>query len=151
MDPLDRQIITLLRRDSRRSISSLSLELGVSRATINSRIERLESSGEIVGYTVVLKADALGEPVRGVTFVEITGQATDRVIKALSGFSEVLAIHTTNGKWDLVVELGASSLSDLDRVLGKFRQIQGIANSETNLLLATPLSTKARLGSDNQR
>lgn len=145
MDLLDRQIITLLRRDSRRSISSLALELGVSRATVSTRIEKLERTGEIVGYTVVLKADAVGEPVRGVTFVEIAGQATDRVIKALSGFSEVQAIHTTNGKWDLVVELGASSLLELDSVLGKFRQIHGIANSETNLLLATPLSTKARL------
>ncbi|HZH27654.1 MAG TPA: Lrp/AsnC family transcriptional regulator [Azospirillaceae bacterium] len=145
MDPLDEKLITLLRHDGRRSVSDLALELGVSRATVRTRMERLERSGDILGYTVILRADAVDLPVRGIMLIEIEGHAADRVVRALGGFPEVSAIHTTNGRWDLIVELGASSLTDLDSVLRRIRLIQGVTNSETNLLLATKRSTRARL------
>jgi DNA-binding Lrp family transcriptional regulator len=145
MDDLDRRLITLLRHNGRRSVSDLALELGVSRATVRSRMERLERSGDIVGYTVILRADAVALPVRGIMLIEVEGRAGDRVVDMLGGFPEVSAIHTTNGKWDLIVELGASSLSDFDAILRRVRLIPGVIASETNLLLATPRSTHAKL------
>jgi len=145
MDELDERLITLLRHDARRSISDLAADLGVSRATARARLARLEHSGEIVGYTVILRADTTNQPVRGIMMIEIEGQVTDRVIRTLGGLPAVSAIHTTNGRWDLIVELGTSTLADFDAVLRRIRLIAGIANSETSLLLATPRSTKAKL------
>ncbi|MAS13545.1 MAG: AsnC family transcriptional regulator [Nitratireductor sp.] len=145
MDELDERLIILLRHDARRSISDLAMDLGTSRATVRARMQRLEKAGHIVGYTVILRADTVEAPVRGITMVEIEGRSTDRVIHALEGFPEVSAIHTTNGRWDIVLELGASTLTDLDAVLRRIRLIPGIVNSETSLLLATPHSTRARL------
>ena len=145
MDELDKRLVTLLRHQGRRAISDLAADLGVSRATVRARMERLEKSGDIVGYTVVLRADALDQAVRGIMLIEIEGHAADRVIRALGGFSEVSEIHTTNGRWDLVVELGTSTLADFDSVLRRIRLIPGITGSETNLLLATPRSTRAKL------
>jgi DNA-binding Lrp family transcriptional regulator len=145
MDDLDKGLVTLLRHRGRRSISDLALDLGVSRATVRARMARLEKSGDIVGYTVILRADAVDQPVRGIMLIEIEGHAADRVIKSLGGFSEVSQIHTTNGRWDLVIELGTGTLADLDGVLRKIRLIPGITGSETSLLLATPRSTKAKL------
>src|SRR5918993_2580906 len=117
MDDLDQRLITLLRHNGRRSVSDLALTLGASRATVRARMERLERSGDIVGYTVILRADAVALPVRGIMLIEVEGRAGDRVVDALGGFPEVSAIHTTNGKWDLIVELGASNLSDFDAIL----------------------------------
>lgn len=145
MDALDTKLTTQLRHNGRQSISDLATQLGVSRATVRARMERLENSGVILGYTVILKSDATELPVRGIMMIEIEGYTTDRVVRSLSGFPEISAIHTTNGRWDLVVELGTSTLSDFDAVLRRIRLIQGVINSETNLLLATPRSTKARL------
>ncbi|BDA83318.1 AsnC family transcriptional regulator [Aureimonas sp. SA4125] len=145
MDDLDRQLITHLRHNGRRSVSDIALELGVSRATVRARIERMEERGDIVGYTVILRADAVSLPVRGLTLIEVEGRKADRVVEALAGFPEIGAVHTTNGRWDLVVEISAQSLSDLDAVLRRMRLIDGITTSETNLLLATPRSTRARL------
>jgi DNA-binding Lrp family transcriptional regulator len=145
MDPIDEKLITLLRHDARRSISDLAIHLGVSRATVRSRIARLERGGEIVGYTVILRADAVELPVRGIMMIEIEGHAADRAIRTLGGFAEVSTIHTTNGRWDLVVELATPTLTDFDAVLRRIRLIPGITGSETSLLLATPRSTKARL------
>lgn len=145
MDELDQKLVTLLRHEGRRSVSDLALDLDVARATVKARMERLERAGEIIGYTVILKADTLEAPVRGLMMIEIEGHVTERVVKALGGFSEVSAIHTTNGRWDLVVELGTTALTELDAVLSRIRRITGIANSETSLLLATPRSTRAKL------
>lgn len=145
MDELDQRLITLLRHNGRRSVSDLALELDVSRATVRSRMERLERSGDIVGYTVILRADAVSLPVRGIMLIEVEGRTADRVVDALGGFPDVSAIHTTNGKWDLIVELGAANLSDFDGILRRIRLIPGVIASETNLLLATPRSTRARL------
>jgi DNA-binding Lrp family transcriptional regulator len=145
MDDLDRKLITLLRHNARRSVSDLAAELGVARATVRARMERLEATGEIVGYTVILKSDAHALPVRGIMMIEVEGHSADRVIRALGGFSEVSAIHTTNGRWDLIAEVGAETLADFDGVLRRIRLIPGITASETSLLLATPRSTRARL------
>ena len=145
MDAIDQRLISILRHDGRRSISDLALELAVSRGTVRARLEKLEAAGDVIGYTVVLRADAVSPPVRGLTMVEVEGRMLDRVIDALIGFVEVGAVHTTNGRWDLVVELSAQSLADLDAVLRRLRQIQGVTASETTLLLATPRSARARL------
>ena len=145
MDSLDEKLITLLRHSARRSVSDLAADLGVSRATTRSRMERLEQSGEIIGYTVILRAESISPAVRGIMMIEIEGHAADRVIRTLGGFSEVATIHTTNGRWDLVVELNTATLTEFDAVLRRIRLVPGITGSETNLLLATPRSTKARL------
>jgi DNA-binding Lrp family transcriptional regulator len=145
MDEQDRQIVTILRHNARRSISDIALELNLSRATVRARIERLEARGDIVGYTVVLRDDAISAPVRGLTMIEVEGRMLDRVVDALAGFPEISAVHTTNGRWDVVVELSVRSLADLDEALRRLRSIPGITASETTLLLSTPRSTRARL------
>ena len=145
MPDLDQKLLTLLRHNGRRSISDLAAELGVSRATVRARIERMERAGDIVGYTVILRADAVSMPVRGIMLIEVEGRAADRIVGVLGGYPEISAVHTTNGKWDLVVEFGTRSLTDLDAVLRRIRLIPGVTASETNLLLATPRSTQARL------
>ncbi|MGV1832402.1 Lrp/AsnC family transcriptional regulator [Agrobacterium vitis] len=145
MDDLDEKLVTLLRHNGRRSISDLALETGASRATVRARLERLERDGTILGYTVILRADTVDLGVRGIMMIEIQGHVTDKVIRALSGFPEISAVHSTNGRWDLIVELGAATLTDFDSVLRRVRLVPGITNSETSLILSTPRSTRARL------
>jgi DNA-binding Lrp family transcriptional regulator len=99
-----------------------------------------------VGYTVILRSETVDMPVRGLMLIEIEGRAADRVVDSLGNIPEVTAVHTTNGKWDLIAELATFDLSALDAALRRIRLIQGITGSETNLLLATPRSTRARLG-----
>ncbi len=145
MDNLDERLVTLLRHNGRRSISDLAVETETSRATVRSRIERMENDGSIIGYTVILRADAVEAAIRGIMMIEIEGHVTDRVIRTLGGFPEISEIHTTNGRWDLIVELNAATLSDFDAVLRRIRLVPGITGSETSLLLSTPRSTRARL------
>ena len=137
MDDIDRKLISALRHDARASLSDLALLLGVSRTTVRGRLERLRSRGDIVGFSVVLRQDVHRDAVRGLMMLGIEGRGTDRITRQLGGFPEVRAIHATNGRWDLILEIGTETLEALDEVLGRIRRLDGIATSETNLLLAT--------------
>lgn len=143
MDKIDQKLVGALRQNARASVSDLAVELGLSRATIRARMDRLMTEGKILGFTVVLKGDTADMPVRGITMIEIEGKGNERIISRLRGFPEVQAIHSTNGRWDLIVEFGTDTLADLDKVLRQVRLIDGINASETNLYLATHRSNRA--------
>ena len=137
MDETDQALISALRHDARASLSDLASQLGVSRTTVRSRMDRLRRSGEILGFSVVLKGDAARDPVRGLMMLGIEGRGTDRILRQLAGLGAVRASHTTNGRWDIILEIGAPTLEELDRVLSQIRRMDGIVSSETSLLLST--------------
>ena len=141
MDSLDHDLITHLKRDGRASLSQLASVAGVTRATVRARLERLQRDGEIVGFSVVVRDDVERHAVRGIVLIEIEGQGTERVIESLDRLPGVLAVHTTHGRWDLVCEIGAPTLADLDAMLRALRQIDGVSNSETSLYLTTRRSS----------
>ncbi len=134
---MDQRLISALRHDARASLSDLALTLGVSRTTVKARIERLRQRGEIVGFSVVLRSDTLRDPVRGLMMLGIEGRGTDRIVRQLNGLSAVRAVHSTNGRWDLIVEIGTDTLESCDAVLAQIRRFDGVATSETSLLLRT--------------
>jgi DNA-binding Lrp family transcriptional regulator len=137
MDDTDRRLIALLRENARLPVASLAQLLKVSRGTVQNRIDRLLAEGVIGGFTVRLKPEAEPQRVRAITMVAVDGEHANAVIKALRGIPEVQALHTTNGRWDIVVELGVDSLEAFDQALQRVRLVKGISNSETSLLLST--------------
>jgi len=137
MDTTDRKLLSLLRENARTSVAAMAKTLGVARGTVQNRLARLESDGVILGYTVRLKHSAEDQRIRALMTVAVEGNRTDDVLKALRGDPAVHALHTTNGRWDIVAELRADSLEAVDRVLGRIRLIDGISSTETSLLLST--------------
>ena len=137
MDDGDQRLLAELRRDGRATLSELAERLGLSRATVRARMERLTAKGEIAGFTVLTRSDATQAPVRGLMMIGIEGRGTEKITARLTGIPAVQAVHSTNGKWDLVAELGAQTLQELDEVLGTIRKLEGVVTSETNLLLTT--------------
>jgi DNA-binding Lrp family transcriptional regulator len=138
MDDLDRRLLGLLRADSRQPVASLAAKLGVSRGTVQNRIAKmLGPKGAIQGFTVLTRPEMEASRVRAIMTIAIEGEGSGGVVKALRGFPEVAAIHTTNGRWDLVAELDTETLAEFSRTLDQIRLIDGIASTETSILLAT--------------
>ena len=119
MDKKDHGLISAPRENARASLSDLAHRLGVSRTTVRSRIERLQQRGDILGFTVVLKDDAIHDPVRGIMMIGIEGRGTDRIVRQLTGLPELRAVHSTNGRWDVIAEIGTNSLEDFDSTLAQ--------------------------------
>lgn len=136
LDALDQDLIALLRADSRTPAALLAKQLRVSRSTVQNRIARLQRSGLLLGFTVKLASERGLHGVRAITQVEVRGGATDKVVAALRRLPEVVSVWSTNGRWDLVAEVRTEDLAGFDQALRRLRDIEGIASSETSLLLA---------------
>ena len=137
MDDTDRHLVSLLRDNARTPVAALAKALRVSRGTVQNRLNRMESDGTIVGYTVRLKPQVEKHRIRALMTVAVEGNKIESLMVALRGDPAVSGLHTTNGRWDIVAELQADSLEAFDRVLGRIRLLNGVANTETSLLLST--------------
>lgn len=118
-------------------MATLAADLKVSRATIRSRIDRLEASGVIQGFTIRVREDGGANRVRAVMMIEVEGHRAETILRRLYGFPEMRALHTTNGRWDVVAEIETDTLENFDKLLSKIRLLDGIASTETSILLAS--------------
>ena len=137
MDTLDQQLLGFLRQNARASVATLAHRLGVSRGTITNRIKKLEDAGLIVGYTVRLRPDAEPNEMKAWMSISVEGNQTREVISMLLGEPGVSALYDTNGRWDMLAELRATSLSELAEVLERVRLIKSIRATETSIHLQT--------------
>ena len=137
MDDTDRRLLALLRTNARTPVATLAKELKVARGTVQNRMAKLERDGVIAGYSVRLRPQVDEQRIAALMTIAVEGNNAEKVLRTLRGDPAVQTLHTTNGRWDIVAELRADSLEAFDKVLGRIRQIDGIVNTETSLLLST--------------
>jgi DNA-binding Lrp family transcriptional regulator len=137
MDDTDRQLVAMLRGNARLPVATLAKSLGVSRGTVQNRIDRLTARGTIQGFTIRVRQEADSPRIRAIMMIEVEGERSDKILSQLRGNPEINAVHTTNGRWDMVLELNTDTLEAFDRVLHRIRQINGISASETSLMLSS--------------
>ncbi len=131
----DRRLLAALKQDGRASVTRLALMLGQSRATVQARMDRLVESGAIGRFTIDLNPALDVELIRAVTMIELEGVLTRSVTRTLKRMDAIMSLHSTNGTWDLVAQIETANLPEFDRVLREIREIKGVLNSETSLLL----------------
>ena len=135
MDARDHQLIALLRVDARMSTATLAKKLGVSRATVANRLAKLKRTGVIVGYTVRLRPEARPQQIRAWVSIAVEGDRTRDIVRTLLGEPALTSLHDTNGRWDLLAEVHATSVAELSEVLERMRKIKGIGTTETSIHL----------------
>lgn len=135
LDSTDRALIAALTANGRASVTTLALQQGLSRATVKARLAKLQATGTIRRFTVELSAEATPDRVRAVMLIELQGPLARKVTADLRRITGIVDLHSTNGAWDLVAHIEVTSLPEFDQVLRKIREIRGVLNSETCLLL----------------
>lgn len=136
MKTIDQSIIDLLKKDARMTVTKLAAELGVSRITIDNHIKALERNRIITGYNVCLGNEDFNQRVSGWVMIVASANGEEAVIIQLRKMREIVKIFTTNGRWDLAVEIETQSLVEFDQALSKLRQVKGIEETQTSLLLS---------------
>ena len=137
MNNLDASIISLLKRNARISVTQMSHELGVSRVTIDSHIRKMESSGVITGYTVTLGTEEFRHNISGWIMINVSANQEEEIIDKMISMPEITRLHSTNGRWDLAAEIQTSTLEAFDTAISRLRQIHGIKDTDTSLLLSS--------------
>jgi len=131
---IDRRLLAVLTNNARASITELALATKISRATVKAHLTGLIEGGAIRRFTIETDFDNRDD-VRAITTVELQGSMSRAVIRSLRKIPEITSLHSTNGKWDLVAEIRCENLQEIDRILRQIREISGVLNSETSLLL----------------
>ncbi|MDH5454278.1 MAG: Lrp/AsnC family transcriptional regulator [Paracoccaceae bacterium] len=139
MDDLDRSILGFLGADARVSVATLARRLKVARSTIQARLERLENTGVIAGYTVKLGEAARLGRIRATVLLNIEPRAQANVLTRLKAIAEVERVHTTSGRVDFLLQIAAPSTSVLDSVLDQIGEMTGVKSSESLIHLSTKL------------
>ena len=137
MNDLDASIIALLKRNARMSVTQMSHELGASRVTIDAHIKKMEQSGVITGYTVTLGAEEFRHNVSGWVMINVDANKEEAAIRKLIDMPEISRLFTTNGRWDLAAEIQTQTLETFDTAISRLRQIPGIKETDTSLLLSS--------------
>jgi DNA-binding Lrp family transcriptional regulator len=139
MDELDRNILGLLGADARMSVATLSRRLKVARSTIQARLERLETSGVIAGYTLKLGEGAREGRLRASVLLTIEPRAQAAVLTRLKSIAEVERVFTTSGRFDLLMQIACPNTQVLDQVLDQVGAMTGVKGSESLIHLSTKI------------
>ena len=137
MDELDRNILALLGADARMSVATLARRLKVARSTIQARLERLETTGIIAGYTLKLGEAAREGRLRAAVLLTIEARAQAAILTRLKAVPEVERAITTSGRYDLLLQIGAPNTQVLDQVLDQIEAMTGVLTSESLIHLTT--------------
>ncbi|MBY6138752.1 Lrp/AsnC family transcriptional regulator [Leisingera daeponensis] len=137
-DETDQRLVILLRENARRPVAELARHLGLARTTVQARIERLEATGVIAGYT--LKSSAASRPpLQATVLMSIEPRSGPEVLARLRSLSGVEVVHTTSGRFDLLAQVVAHSTAELDDTIDRIAEARGVRSSESLIHLATKL------------
>ena len=137
MDDLDRNILVLLGADARMSVATLARRLKVARSTIQARLERLETTGIIAGYTLKLGEEARQGRLRASVLLTIEPRAQAAILSRLKSIAEVERVFTTSGRFDRLLLVAAPNTQVLDTVLDQIGALTGVRSSESLIHLST--------------
>lgn len=138
IDELDEALIALLQDNARTPVALLARRLGLARTTVQARLDRLEMGGVIAGYTLRITA-ARRAALRATALVQIEPRSQPTVLSRLGSLPNVRNVHTTSGRFDLIVGLEADTTEELDETLDRIGETKGVRASESLIHLATKL------------
>lgn len=136
-DDVDAALIAALRENARASAVELARRLGLSRTTVAARLERLERTRVILGYTVRLAGEVESRLIRAHIAITSHPKASAGVEAALKRIAEVRQLHSVSGPWDMIALVAAPSVAELDTLIDRIGALEGVERTTSSILLST--------------
>ena len=137
LDAVDQRLLALLRADARAPTAQLARQLGLSRTTVHSRIERLQRRGVIAGFTVRAGAAHQRGQIQAHVMIDTVPRFAARVQAALQRLPEVRRLYTISGEHDLIAIVVTESVGAMDTLLDRIGAIDGVDRTHSSVILAT--------------
>jgi len=137
MDAIDKTLLAALAENARAPVAQLARRLGLARTTVQARLDRLEASGTVAGYTIRLGARAGAARIRATVLLQISPRAGPAVLARLKSMPPVERAHTCSGRFDLILQLAADTTAELDQTLDRIGRADGVVSSESLIHLST--------------
>jgi len=137
IDSIDEKLMVALRDNARASTAQLARMVGRSRTSVQSRIERLEKQGVILGYGVRLAPEHSGEAVRAHVMIKVGPKEARSVTAALRSIEHVRVLHSVSGDVDLIAVAMTATVDDMDRVIDRIGALDGVERTTSSIILST--------------
>jgi Lrp/AsnC family leucine-responsive transcriptional regulator len=136
LDETDRQILELLREDARRTVADIAKCVNLSPAPVKRRIDRLQQSGVIAGYTVVLDHAMIGPSLEAFTELRFAGDADiDEILAAVEEIPEIQEVFTMAGDPDALLSIRVDDVEHLREVVNRLRRTGRVTGTKTLMVL----------------
>ncbi|NIY80143.1 MAG: Lrp/AsnC family transcriptional regulator [Rhodobacteraceae bacterium] len=136
MDDLDNKILMALAADSSTSVSRLARRFKVARSTVQARLERLETTGIIAGYTIKLGDVALARRIKATVLIQVEPRTSASVVTKLKALPEVEMVATSTGRVDLIAQIACETTEEIDQTLDQINGITGVQDIESLIHLS---------------
>jgi DNA-binding Lrp family transcriptional regulator len=137
IDETDRLLLALLRENARASTSELGRRVGLSRTTVQGRLERLERNGVIAGYTVKLGDEQERGQIRAHILITALPKFSAKVEVELKRVIEVRKLYSVSGAHDLIALVEAPSIEAMDRAIDRIGALDGVERTVSSIILST--------------
>ena len=136
-DTVDQELLALLRDNARATTSELARQLGLSRSTVQSRLNKLLESRVITGFTVQLGESYADSLIRAHVLIELEQKLTGQAQARLKNMRRVTALYAISGAYDMIAMVEAHSTDELSRLLDEIADLDGIARTNSSVILET--------------
>jgi DNA-binding Lrp family transcriptional regulator len=137
MDAIDEKLLLALRDNARASTARLARSVGRSRTSVQSRLERLERDGVIVGYSVRVAPEHELGAVRAHVMIKVGPKEARAVTAALKSIPQVRVLHSVSGDVDLIAVAATASVAEMDEVIDRVGALDGVERTTSSIILST--------------
>lgn len=136
LDTADREIIRLLQENAKRTFGDIGRQVGLSAPAVKRRVDRLEESGVIIGYTAVVDYAKLGQPIEAFAELRFAGSTRVDDIEGIGlDLPELHALFTVAGDPDALAWIRVRDVQDLKRVIDRLRSSGKVTGTKTMMVL----------------
>lgn len=132
IDKLDKNILDIMKRDSRRPYVEIAEKLGVSEGTVRSRVHRMTEEGIIRGFTIKTSS----KNVKALVEVKVdVNTDTEQIAKELANYDGVTEVLEITGDQDIIAIVDVDSSQNLNELIDKVRKYSNVRSTMTRLIL----------------
>ena len=133
----EEKLIRVLQEDVRASTTEIARKIGVSRATVQARISKLEREGVITGYTLTLGKDYLNHYISAHVAIAAEQKSTAFLSASLLKIDAVSLVHAISGDFDMIAVIHARNTEQLSHLIDDIGNLDGVVRTNTSVILET--------------
>lgn len=138
MDSLDIKILKLLKNNARVTASEISSKINLSVPAVSDRLRKLDASGVIEKYTVIINAKKLNRNLTTIMFISLESpKYTNDFLDAIQKDDEIIECHYLAGDYDYALKIITENTETLEKILNKIKSMNGIIKTKTTVTLST--------------
>tara|TARA_X000000368_G_scaffold277115_1_gene219848 strand:- start:215 stop:637 length:423 start_codon:yes stop_codon:yes gene_type:complete len=132
----DQDLLKLLQENSRRTVSDIAKKMGLSRATVQHKMERLERTGVIQGYTIKINPILERQNVSAYVMISVVPKKNNTIVRQLFSIPQMEMLCTISGQYDMIAKITESTTQTLDQILDQIANLDGVEKTLSHIVLS---------------